>query len=122
MPQDGEKQLSDGEIETIPRDFLEQALIDRTRQGPMRWDMIVTIGQPGDPEDDPTVLWPKNRKELKAGTLSIASAMPQEEAGSYNINFDPLVMGDGIAATNDPILLFRSPSYGLSFARRLQGL
>jgi catalase len=34
--------------------------------------------------------------------------MPQTEAGSYNINYDPLVMSDGIAPTNDPILLFRS--------------
>jgi catalase len=122
VPQDGEKQISDVELETLPPDFLEQALIDRTRQGPVRWDMIVTIGEPGDPEDDPTVLWSDNRKQLKAGTLSIASAMPQQQAGSYNINFDPLVMGDGIAATNDPILLFRSPSYALSFTRRLQGL
>jgi hypothetical protein len=31
------------------------------------------------------------------------------------------VMGDGIAATNDPVLLFRSPSYALSFTKRLQG-
>jgi hypothetical protein len=75
--------------------------------------MLITIGEPGDPEDDPTVLWPKDRKELKVGTLTILSAMPQIEAGSYNINYDPLVMGDGIAPTNDPILLFRSPSYAL---------
>ncbi|HET9375793.1 MAG TPA: hypothetical protein VFO40_12535 [Chthoniobacterales bacterium] len=33
--------------------------------------------------------------------------MPQTEAGSYNINYDPLGMSDGIAPTNDPIL-FRS--------------
>jgi catalase len=37
------------------------------------------------------------------------------------INYDPLVMADGIAATTDPVLLFRSPSYRLSFIRRIQG-
>jgi catalase len=31
-------------------------------------------------------------------------------------------MGDGIAPTDDPILLFRSPSYGLSFTKRIRNL
>lgn len=122
VPQDGEKQLTDAELKTMPRDFLEQALIDRVRRGPALWDMLVTIGEPGDPEDDPTLLWPKDRKELKVGTLTISSAMPQKDAASYKINYDPVVMADGIAATNDPVLLFRSPSYALSFTRRLQDL
>ena len=40
--------------------------------------MSVTIGQPGDPETDPTVLWPSGRKEFKAGTLTFTGATPQE--------------------------------------------
>jgi catalase len=106
----------------MPRDFLEKAFIDRTHQGPVRWDMLVTIGQPGDSEDDPTILWPNDRKEVRAGTLMLSSAMPDPKAGSYKINFDPLMMADGIEATNDPILLFRSPSYALSHTRRLRDL
>jgi len=122
VPQDGEKQLSDAEQKSMPRDFLEKAFIARTHQGPVRWDMLVTIGQPGDPEDDPTILWPTNRKEVRAGTLTLSSAMPDPKAGSYKINFDPLMMADGIEATNDPILLFRSPSYAVSHTRRLRDL
>jgi catalase len=44
------------------------------------------------------------------------------EAGSYKINFDPLVLGDGVAPSDDPVLLFRSPSYATSYTRRLRGL
>jgi len=121
VPQDGEKSLTDSELTSMPRDFLEQAMIKRTQQGPVRWDMWLTIGEPGDPENDPTILWPKNRKELKVGTLIISSAMNQSGAGCENINYDPLVMADGIAATNDPVLLFRSPSYGVSASKRLEG-
>ena len=87
----------------------------------MKWDMWVTVGQPGDAETDPTVLWPSDRKEFKAGTLTFTSATPQEGAECKNINYDPLVMSDGIAPTDDPVLLFRSPSYALSFVKRLQG-
>lgn len=121
VPQDGEKQLSNAELTAAPVDFLEQALIKRTQQRPVRWDMLLTIGEPGDPEDDATILWPKERKEIKVGTLTISSAMNQEGAGCENINYDPLVMADGIAATHDPILLFRSSSYGVSYSKRLQG-
>ena len=91
------------------------------KQGPVKWDMWVMIGEPGDPETDPTVLWPKDRKEFKAGTLTFTAATPQEGAECKNINYDPLVMTDGIAPTDDPVLLFRSPSYAVSFVKRLQG-
>jgi catalase len=53
VPLDGEKALSDDELKSSPADFLEQRLIDRTRQGPVRWDMIVSLGEKGDSEDDP---------------------------------------------------------------------
>jgi catalase len=121
VPEDGEKGLTDAELASNPPDFLEQALIDRTKQGPVRWDMMVTIGEPGDPQDDPTLTWPKDRKEVKAGTLTISSAMPQQGADCEKINYDPLVMSDGIAPTDDPVLLFRSPSYAASYVLRLQG-
>ena len=80
------------------------------------------MGEVGDPEDNPTLLWPKERREIKAGTLTISSAMPQKGADCEKINFDPLVMSDGIAPTIDPILLFRSPAYAVSFGKRLGGM
>ena len=121
VPEDGEKELTNAELTSMPRDFLEQALIDRVKQGPVKWDMWVTIGEPGDPETNPTVLWPSDRKEFKAGTLTFTAATPQEGAECKTINYDPLVMSDGIAPTDDPVLLFRSPSYAVSFVKRLQG-
>ncbi len=122
VPQDGEKRLSDDELKSAGPNFLEQALISRTQQGPIRWDMVLTVGMAGDAEDNPTLAWPDDRKQLKVGTLTITSAMPQKGADCEPINFDPLVMADGIAATKDPVLQFRSPSYAISFAKRLGGL
>ena len=83
---------------------------------------MLTLGVPGDPEDNPTLAWPESREQEKVGTLTIFSAMPQKNAACEKVNFDPLVMGDGIAPTSDPILLFRSPAYAVSFAKRLSGL
>lgn len=122
VPQDGEKRLSDDELKTAGANFLEQALVSRAHQGPVRWDMVLTIGDAGDPEDNPTLAWPEERKQVKVGTLTINTAMPQKGAECEPINFDPLVMADGIAPTNDPVLLLRSPAYALSFAKRLGGM
>ncbi len=119
VPQDGEIQLTKAELQSMPANFLEQALITRTKESAVKWDMLVTIGEPGDVQDNPTIAWPKDRKEIKAGTLTISKAMLQKGAKCERVNFDPLVLSDGIEATKDPILLFRSPSYAISFSKRL---
>ena len=122
VPRDGTKELTAEEMKAAPHDFLEKNLIERTRKGPAVWDMVVYVGEPGDPQDNPTLAWPETRKHFKAGTLTITQATPQQKGvGCEPINFDPLVMADGIAPTNDPILLFRSPAYAVSFGKRLSG-
>ena len=119
-PEDGEKYLTDEGLKTMPANFLEPAMIERVKQGPVKWIMFVTVGEPGDPETDPTKLWPAERKQFKAGTLTLTGASADTGGECKNINYDPLVMADGIAPTNDPVLLFRSPSYAASFVLRLQ--
>ena len=122
VPRDGTKEMTAAEIKAAPQDFLEKNLIERTRKGPAVWDMIVFVGEAGDPQDNPTLAWPETRKHFSAGTLSINQATPQQKGAACEpINFDPLVMADGIAPTNDPVLLFRSPAYAVSFAKRLSG-
>jgi catalase len=122
IPRDGTKEMTAAEMKAAPHDFLEKNLIERARKGPAVWDMIVYVGEPGDPQDNPTVAWPETRNHFTAGTLNITQATTQQKGMACEpINFDPLVMSDGIAPTNDPILLFRSPAYAVSFAKRLSG-
>ncbi len=122
VPRDGTKEMTAAEMKAAPHDFLEKNLIERTRKGPAVWDMIVYVGEPGDPQDNPTLAWPETRKHFSAGTLTITQATPQQKGMACGpINFGPLVMADGIAPTKDPILLFRSPAYAVSFAKRLSG-
>jgi catalase len=122
VPRDGTKEMTAEEMKAAPHDFLEKNLIERTRKAPALWDMVVYVGEPGDPQDNPTLAWPETRKHFIAGTLSITQATPQQKGVACEpINFDPLIMADGIAPTNDPVLLFRSPAYAVSFAKRLSG-
>jgi len=122
VPRDGTKEMTAAEAKAAPRDFLEKNLIERTGKAPAVWDMVVYVGEPGDPQDNPTLAWPESRKHFTAGILTITQATPQQKGTACEpINFDPLRMADGIAPTNDPVLLFRSPAYAVSFAKRLSG-
>src|SRR3982074_2569721 len=104
MPEDGERALTDAQLAKMPREFLEAAIRDRVKEGPVRWEMIATIGEPGDSENDPTVLWPAGRREIKAGTLTLTSFVPDQASGAYSINFDPMMMADGSGPTRDTML------------------
>jgi catalase len=121
VPQDGVKRLSDEELKTAPARFLDDDIMAKTKAGPLRWDMILTIGEPTDEQTNPTVYWPTDRKQIKAGVLTLTSASSQQGGACEKINFDPLVMTQGMAPTDDPVLLFRSPAYADSYAKRLTG-
>jgi catalase len=59
VPKAGARQLSDAELKSKPRNFLQQELIGRLAKGPARWDMVLTIGEPGDPETNPRCCGPR---------------------------------------------------------------
>ena len=120
-PVAGVKRLNDEEIKNMPARFLDEDLTNRAKDGPISWNMIVTIGNPEDEQNDPTVYWPKERIEIKAGVLTLNTVSPQDGGPCEKINFDPLVMAAGIRPTNDPVLLFRSPAYATSYAKRVTG-
>lgn len=122
VPRDGVKEMTAAQVKAAPHDFLEKNLIERVGKGPAIWDMVVYVGEPGDPTDNPTLAWPEDRKHFTAGTLTVKEATPQKKGMACEpINFDPLIMADGIAPTDDPILRFRSPAYAVSFGKRLSG-
>lgn len=99
-------------------DYLFDALIARIRKGPAQWHLVVTVAAPGDPTDDATLPWPATRRRVDVGTLTITAITAEAAGNCRDINFDPLVLPDGIAPSDDPLLSARSAAYSLSFTRR----
>lgn len=97
---------------------LFEALIAQLRQGPLRWHLVVTIGRAGDATADATLPWPPDRESVDVGTLTLSDATPEEAGNCRDVNFDPLVLPDGIAPSDDPLLSARSAAYARSFTRR----
>jgi catalase len=118
-PHDGQAFLSDDEMANGPKNFLIGRLTERTRKGPVQWDMIVSLGEKGDPIDNPSITWPATRTEIKAGTLTLTRAGTDAEGSCEDINFDPNVLSAGVEPSPDAILAYRSGAYAVSFSKRL---
>ncbi|MGT2478558.1 catalase family peroxidase [Methylobacterium oryzae CBMB20] len=97
---------------------LFDAFAAQLAQGPRHWHLIVTLGRAGDPTADATLPWPADRETVDVGTLTLTGATPEAASTCRDINFDPLVLPDGIVPSDDPLLSARSAAYARSFTRR----
>ncbi len=100
------------------RDTLDRELMQRLQRGPLRWRLLVTLAAPGDPTHDATRAWPAGRREVDAGTIVLERTQAQAGGECRDVNYDPLVLPDGIAASDDPLLPARSAAYAESHRRR----
>jgi len=88
------------------------------RGGPVSWRLVVTVGQPEDPVADATLAWPSDRRTVDAGVLTLTDIETEAPGNARDINFDPLVLPDGIEPSDDPLLSARSAVYGASYRAR----
>lgn len=97
---------------------LFDALVRQIDQRPLQWRLVLTVGEPGDPLSDATLPWPSDRRTVDAGTLTLTSAETERPGNARDINFDPLVLPDGIEPSDDPLLSARSAVYAASYRAR----
>ncbi|PYE34627.1 catalase [Idiomarina fontislapidosi] len=117
VPQAGEVLLTEQEQQKLPHSFLAKRLSDRISQGAVTYEWHWHLAESGDPLNDPSQVWPKDRETVNVGTLTLAEAGGE---ACTPINFDPNQVTDGISASQDPVLQIRSPAYAISFGKRLQ--
>ena len=97
---------------------LFDALIRQLRAGPLRWQLHLVVGEPSDPVTDATLPWPIDRRVVVAGTLVLTAAHTEAPGNARDVNFDPLVLPDGIEPSDDPLLSARSAVYTASYRAR----
>jgi catalase len=100
------------------KNYLFDDLNTALQHAPLQWHLVVTIGAAGDPTSDSTLPWPEDRPHIDLGTLTIDRAETEAAGNCRDINYDPLVLPSGIAASDDPLLSARSAAYSQSFTRR----
>jgi catalase len=100
------------------KSYLFDALIAGILRQPLKWRLIITIGQANDPTNDATIPWPDGRERVDVGTLTLDHVESEETSPCRDINFDPLVLPEGMAPSDDPLPSARSAVYSQSFTRR----
>lgn len=98
--------------------YLEREIAERIGRGPVRWTMVVTVANPGDPTDDPTKAWPDDRRTVDVGTLVVQQVEAERDGPCRDINFDPTVLPSGMRTSDDPFPAARSAAYMKSYDLR----
>ena len=120
-PVAGAKFLSNEEAAQAAPDYLMTELPARLQQGAVQFRISLQIAAADDVVNDATVVWPDDRKIVELGTISLTAVHPDGVAFEKKTMFNPLMLADGIAPTDDPILHARPGAYAVSFSRRVSG-
>jgi catalase len=117
-PEDGEATISRDEAKERGSDYLLDEILERIKQGPSAFRLVLQLAEEGDPVDDPTAAWPEERKTVVAGRLEVTGPETEREQGDDVLVFDPTRVTDGIELSDDQILRFRPRAYSVSVERR----
>jgi catalase len=113
--------LSTAQLEADDPDMLTYGLVSTLAEGPLRWHLILTLALPDDPVNDATQMWSnQGHREIDAGVLVIEHLHAQVDGACRDIDFDPLVLPQGIQPSADPLLRARSAAYAESHRRRVK--
>jgi catalase len=103
------------------RDYLQEEIVQRAGAEPILFSLELQIADPGDPVDNPSAMWPKQRRRVTVGTLKVTGPDTEREHGNDVLVFDPSRVTDGIEGSDDPVLRFRPRAYSESIRRRTGG-
>ena len=118
LPVAGQQNLSEADAKAKSPNYLSEELRTRLASGPIAYRMIVQLANPGDPTNDPSLVWPEDRKTVELGTISVTSVVADSDAAQKSLVFFPTNLTDGIELSDDPFPALRTSVYALSFARR----
>ncbi|MDP8566317.1 catalase family peroxidase [Methylophilus aquaticus] len=119
IPGAGAQYLSKEAADKAAPDYLMEDIVTRVKGQGVQYKLVLQIADNGDVVNDATVLWPDTRKTVELGTLTLNRAVVDSKAAEKPLMFNPLLLPEGIAPSQDPILLARPAAYAVSYGRRL---
>lgn len=117
IPVAGTHDLSEADAKTRPPNYLIDELGSRLARGPVEYRLIARLPNRGDATNDPSLVWPDDRKTVDLGTIGILSVDP-DSATEKALAYDPTNLTDGIELSDDRMPALRAKVYALSVARR----
>jgi catalase len=120
LPLMGQRDLSEAEAKAKTDSFLIEDLKTRLTTGPVKYRLLVQLPNDGDPTNDPSLVWPGDRRIVEVGTISITSVAPDSAAAERSLAFDPTRFPEGIELSDDGLPALRSRVYALAVKHRRQ--
>lgn len=113
-PRAGRVGLTEEQLSQRGDDFLAQELSDRLGSTPVTFDLWLQLAQRGDDVTNPTVVWGERNPQIRMGQIHITGLDNTCDPSMFN----PALLPSGMALSEDPTLLVRAASYGVSLGRR----
>ncbi|MDB6140615.1 MAG: Catalase related subgroup protein [Verrucomicrobiaceae bacterium] len=118
LPVAGLHGLSATETKAKPPGFLIEDLKKRLAVRPVKFRLVVQLPNSGDTTNDPSLVWPDDRRTVELGTISLATLVPHNAIAEQSLAFDPAELTEGIELSDDPLPALRSKVYALSVKYR----
>jgi catalase len=118
VPLNGTQFLDESAAKTKSPDFLREDLRTRLAAGAVKYRLLLQVAAPGDRTDDPSIVWPDDRKKIELGIITISSVSADSAQAEKDLAFDPARLTDGIELSDDPFPALRSRVYAISAAGR----
>ena len=115
IPEQPAGTLTDEATRALGKNYLHAELEERLGKGPIAFELQAQVADPGDDTNDPTSVWPDDRRVVSLGTMTLNGYTGHE---CDPMIFDPGNLTDGLERSDDPILHARSAAYSVSFERR----
>ena len=115
-PKAGLVGLTDEQLATFSDDFLLHELKQRLGKDSVIFNVWLQLAGPQDDVKNPSVAWSSANTEVRMGQIVISGLSDACDPSMFN----PAVLPQGQALSEDPTLLVRAGSYGVSLSRRLQ--
>lgn len=119
IPLAGQQSLTDEQAAKATPNYLMDELPARLKTTEVKYRISMQLAEKGDAINDPTAVWPDSRPQVELGVLTLKTPLVDSQQAEKTLMFSPLLLPDGIAASDDPILLARPAAYAVSYGRRL---
>lgn len=113
-PKAGQTGLTDAQLSPIHDNFLAPELTQRLDSGPVVFTLWLQLAQQNDDVKNPTVAWPDTNPAIQMGQIDITAINGSCEPTMFN----PALLPEGMALSEDPVLQVRAASYAVSLGRR----
>lgn len=111
----GDKSLSQSELDKLGDDFLEENFKAEIAKKPIKFELTLIVPNAKDEINNTAKVWQGKHKEIALGVLSVS------KFEGYECNFEvfmPSILPQGIEAPNDDIFVLRNTVYAITFSRR----